>query len=283
MELEATLLGESNAIRVLRTQVRTAAATSLPVLLCGPVGSGKELTAWAIHAASHRRGPFVPFNMSRASELISRDVAWDTPKPSAPHVPPTIPGDSLALDGGTIFLNEIAQLRPSSQTLLLQALKGYFLHQRRGATDPRTSPRLISATSIPPKELIQTDHFHERLLRRLGGMTITVPSLAERRKDIPTLALYFLSLLPASQRPLGYTAAAIRRLQAFDWPENVRALKRVVTAAARLAPGEMVDEMAVEFARKTTDCDTQTAQETASRRLRPAKVPSYSRLTPSQA
>jgi DNA-binding NtrC family response regulator len=74
----------------------------------------------------------------------------------------------------------------------------------------------------------------------------------------------------------------MRRLQAFDWPGNVRDLKRVVTAAARLAPGEMLDDMAVEFARKTTDCGTQIAKPGATRRLLPTKPPSrYSRLIPS--
>jgi DNA-binding NtrC family response regulator len=281
-QLEAILLGESKAIRVLRTQVRTAAATSLPILLCGPSGSGKELTAWAIHAASQRRGAFVPFNMSRASALIARDVPWDTPAVSASPTPRLTPGDFLDLGGGTIFLDEIAQLQSSSQSLLLQALKGHSLSSRRSAADPHTGLRLISATSTSPKELLQTGVIQERLLRRLGGMTITIPSLAERRKDIPTLALYFLSLLPAAQRPLGYTAAAMRRLQAFDWPGNVRDLKRVVTAAARLAPGEMLDDMAVEFARKTTDCGTQIAKPGATRRLLPTKPPSrYSRLIPS--
>ncbi|HXC24759.1 MAG TPA: sigma 54-interacting transcriptional regulator [Gemmatimonadaceae bacterium] len=251
IHLEATLLGESKAIRALRTQVRAAAAASLPVLLHGPAGSGKELTAWAIHAASQRRGPFVPFPMSHTAELILRDMSLDTPETRT-----LLPADAHTFGGGTVFLHEIAQLQASSQTLLLQAFKGHLLDHKRSADDPNPGMRLIAATSSTPQTLLQSGHFQERLLRRLSGITIAVPSLTERRKDIPTLAIYFLSLLPSDQRPLGVTAAAIRRLQTFEWPENIRELKRVIIAAAKLAPGEMLDEMTIEFARKTADCRT---------------------------
>lgn len=306
-QLESILLGDSKAVRTLRANVRAAAKASTPVLLHGPAGSGKELAAWAIHAVSERPGPFVPCNMSRPADLFVRDIAWDMPR-----IHDLLPADIRQFSGGTIFLDEIARLPGAGQTLLAQALKGALLHANECEDGVARGLRVISATNASPKALVQSGHFQERLLRRLGETTIAVPSLAERRKDIPVLALYFLSLLPAAERPLGYTAAALRRLKSFDWPENVRELRRVVAAAAKLAPGEMLDEMTIEFARKTTgslppsapsvtpvladeppavapamDVDElfsrsyQTARQTVVRWLSPAKPPSrYPRLVP---
>ena len=245
--LDTILLGDSKAIRALRAEVHAAAESRLTVLLHGPAGSGKELAAWAIHAMSRRPGPFVPFNMSHPTTVVLQDSVSDPPQIGA-----AFPADVRDVNGGTAFLDEIAHLQASRQTLLLQALKGPLLHDAEHAKGAPARLRLISASTVAPKELLHDGHFQERLLRRLSGITIAVPSLAERRKDIPVLALYFLSLLPAAQRPLGYTAAALNRLKTFDWPENVRELRRLVIAAAKLAPGEMLDEMTIEFARKTT-------------------------------
>jgi DNA-binding NtrC family response regulator len=255
------LLGESKAVTVLRDQIFKASAASTSVLIYGPPGAGKEVTARAIHAASGRRGTFTPINVSQASEFISRDVSWCDAAGANDAFGgyPVIPGDCQGLDGGTVFLKEICQLQPSSQVMLLRALKGRLFHPTIGDgynSDSYASPasfRLISATKISPEHLLKGGQFREKLLRQLGRTTITVPSLVQRYKDIPVLALHFLSLLPEAERPLGCTAAAMRRLQEYHWPGNVRELQRVITAAATLAPVAMLDEMAITFALDTVD------------------------------
>jgi DNA-binding NtrC family response regulator len=255
-EVTSVLLGESKAAKVLRDQVVKAAAAATPVLIYGPPGSGKEVTARAIHAASRRRGPFIPVNVNRASEFVSRNTAWhEAWGVSATFgTYPVMPGDRNDCGGGTAFLKDLCELHPVGQTVLLNALNGGLFQPTDDSHNVAGwSFRLISATNVSPKQLLKDKHFRESLLRQLGSVTITVPSLVQRYKDIPVLAMHFLTLLPEAERPLGCTAAAMRRLQEYHWPGNVRELQRVITAAATLAPGAMLDDMAIAFALNTVD------------------------------
>ena len=245
--VEGPLLGDSAAVRALRDAVAREAARSDPLLLVGPPGSGKEAVAHELHTASRRPGAFI---------FVSCPELRTTASAESPTVPPggeTVVAGKLELAaGGTLFLESVHELPAEFHQAIIQRLDD---HDRRAATDERVSPnvRIIASTTMeigalqgvaarrggaPP-----TESPADALLRRLAARHIRVPSLADRREDLPALVGYFV---PRLARQFGKTIDGVSpesmdRLAAYAWPGNIRELRSVLERAVLVSRSTRLD------------------------------------------
>ncbi len=230
------IIGHSPAIRALKTAIGRVAPTNSRVLITGAPGAGKESVARAIHAQSHRRrAPFVVLHAPRtaadrfAEELFGREE-----------------GDGRVArvglleraHGGTLLVDEIAEMARDAQTWLLRALQNPSFLRVGGRTPVKVDVRVLSSTSIDPEACLRRDRLSASLYYRISVVPVHVPSLADRREDIPALARHCMlqcaRALGRPPRPIDPEAEA--RLQAFDWPGNVRQLRNVIERILILAP-----------------------------------------------
>ncbi len=241
------IAGRSDATARLRDAVRRLGPTSIGTVILGPTGTGKELVARALHAASPRsRGPFVPVHCGALpSELLESELFG--------HVKGSFTGAHRDQQGlvetahrGTLFLDEVGEMPPPMQVKLLRFLQeGTFLPVG-GRAQKRADVRVLSATHRDLDAMVATGTFREDLYYRLKGIVLRTPSLAERTGDVPLLAELFLRRASARAR---FTPEALAWLAARDWPGNVRELRAVVETAAALAgPDGAVDAALLGFA-----------------------------------
>jgi DNA-binding NtrC family response regulator len=231
------LIGESAPMRELRATIAVAARSALSVLIQGPTGSGKELVAAALHAESGRTGSFVAFNVCAISDTMFEDALFGHVRGAFTGASDNSPGFLREADRGTAFLDEISGLQSTSQAKLLRALETGEFRPVGGRQDVRTDARIVAATNEDLGVLVAERKFRADLAHRLGGVTIRVPSLAERAEDVPQLVRYFLE--HAGFAALQVSAGALCILQRRSWPGNVRELKNFVEWAAIVARGEL--------------------------------------------
>ena len=232
-----TIVGESTAVRRLRALIAVAAPTRLAVLIQGPTGAGKELVASALHAASGRRGRFVPFNVCAIGDSMFEDALFGHVRGAYTGAWSETPGFLLEADGGTAFFDEISGLQPMLQAKLLRAIETGEFRPIGAKRDAKSDFRVIAATNERLNVLIGERRFRSDLAHRIGGVIINVPSLAERVEDIPFLVRHFLDRADAAH--VIVTPAALARLAAYHWPGNVRELKQTVEWAAALCEAEL--------------------------------------------
>ncbi len=232
----------------MRATITIAARSSASVLIQGPTGCGKELVAAALHAESGRRGKFVAFNVCAISDTMFEDTLFG-------HVRGAFTGasdHSLGLlreaDGGTAFLDEIGGLQLALQPKLLRALETGEFRPVGGRGDVHSDVRIIAATNEDLGSLIADERFREDLAHRLAGVTIRVPSLAERSEDIPLLVRHFLGRAGLGALPV--SNGALHMLRGRAWSGNIRELKYLVEWAAMIAQGSL-DEAAIDRALAT--------------------------------
>ncbi|AKC86620.1 nitrogen regulation protein NR(I) [Pseudoxanthomonas suwonensis] len=237
------LIGDTPAMRALFRAIGRLAQAPLSVLITGETGTGKELVASALHRESPRSaGPFVALNTAAIpaelleSELFGHEAGAFTGA-SRRHV-----GRFEQADGGTLFLDEIGDMPASLQTRLLRVLAEGEFFRVGGRELIRVDVRVIAATHQDLETLVQQGRFRADLLHRLNVVRLQIPSLRERRSDIPLLAETFLH---RAARKLGagskrFDPAALAALQAMDWPGNVRELQNLCWRLAALAPGETI-------------------------------------------
>jgi two-component system, NtrC family, nitrogen regulation response regulator NtrX len=233
------LVGHSASIHHLRQTIDKVAPTNSRILIVGPSGVGKELTARAIHGRSERaRGPFVVINAAAISpermeiELFGNEQSNGT---EARKV-----GALEEAHGGTLFIDEIAEMPRETQNKILRVLVDQTFQRVGGATKVSVDVRIISSTSRNLEADIAAGKFREDLYHRLSVVPIRVPPLAERREDIFDLVDYFMEQISQStglpKRRIGEDAMAV--LQSHDWPGNVRQLRNNVERLMILAGGE---------------------------------------------
>lgn len=220
---------------------RRAASSSIPVLLEGETGVGKEVFARAIAATSERAGkPFVAVNCGAIPANLVESVLFGHERGAFTGATARHAGKFLEADGGTLFLDEIGELPAEAQVKLLRALQ-------EGEVDPvgakrpvRVDIRVISASNTTLVDLVRTGAFREDLYYRLGVFPIAVPPLRQRREDIPSLARRFLARFAAEEgrRIRAIAPAAMALLTAYDWPGNVRQLENAVFRAVVLAEND---------------------------------------------
>jgi DNA-binding NtrC family response regulator len=236
----APLIGHSPAIQALRERIDRVARTDFTVLIEGESGSGKELVARHVHELSRRRrGPFIAVNCAAIVESLLEAELFGIEDHTATGVRGRR-GKFEQASGGSLFLDEVADLSAAAQAKLLRAIQDLTVERVGGHRTQRLDLRIIVATNKRLRTLSDAGHFREDLYYRLSGVELLVPPLRTRREDVPELARYFLHR-HRELRPLHLSAAAADALSAYDWPGNVRELERLVESALTLATGETLD------------------------------------------
>ena len=220
-----------------------AAQTDLPILILGESGAGKTLLARAIHNSSNRaKSPFVAFNAAALSDTLLDSQLFGHEKGAFTGAQKAVKGKFELADGGTLFIDEIADMSPSAQSKILRAVE-YGEFERLGSdTLKKADVRLISATHLPLHQLIGNDRFRRDLFYRISGITLTVPPLRERPRDLPLLIAAEIAVASRRQGKTikGLDAKASESLISYTWPGNLRELSRAIHTAVALTRTEII-------------------------------------------
>jgi two-component system nitrogen regulation response regulator NtrX len=225
------MIGESGSIKKIHEMISRVAPTDARVLITGENGTGKELVAHAIHENSHRSSaPLIEVNCAAIpSELIESEL-FGHEKGAFTSAIRQKKGNFELADGGTLFLDEIGDMSLSAQAKVLRALQESKITRVGGDKEINVNVRVIAATNKNLKKEIEKGHFREDLYHRLGVILIHVPSLNERKDDIPTLAKHFLQQICSEygMPQKEFAPDALKALQTIDWTGNIRELRNVV-------------------------------------------------------
>jgi DNA-binding NtrC family response regulator len=231
------LIGASPAIERVRALIGRVAPTSLPVLIEGPTGSGKELVASAIHRNSGRSGAFVPFNVCAIADTMFEDMLFGHVRGAFTGAFSEHAGYLAQANQGSAFFDEVSGLSSANQAKLLRAIETREFRPVGAARDRVSDFRVVAATNEKLDVLVARGSFRADLLHRFGKIVIKVPSLGDRREDVPLLAAHFLATAGGDR---SLSRCALRLLEQYDWPGNVRELRSVVESATVLATGNVV-------------------------------------------
>jgi DNA-binding NtrC family response regulator len=230
------LIGKSPALVKVMKMVGRLAATSLPVLITGESGTGKEIVARAIHRRSPRATrPFVAVNCGALPAGLIESELFGHTRGSFTGADRDRPGLFEEAGGGTIFLDEITETTPVFQVKLLRALQEGEV-RRVGSNRPlRVDVRVIAASNRDPKAEVRDRRFRRDLFYRLNGVSLYLPPLRERREDILPLVEHFAGRVrPQGDMRLRFSPEAVRLLEEYAWPGNIRELENAVMHAAAL-------------------------------------------------
>jgi transcriptional regulator with PAS, ATPase and Fis domain len=245
-----SFVGTSGAAVEVKRQARKAAQSSSPVLLLGETGTGKELLAHAIHAASARsRGPFVSVNIAAVPDtLLEAEFFGVAPGAYTGADRKGRDGKFKLADGGTLFLDEIGDMPLALQPKLLRALQEGEIEPLGSNKVVPFDARVIAATSRDLVALVREGKFREDLYYRLNVLPVKVPPLRERRADIPALAEVLVEdiALRNGTAPFELEAAAIALLSSQRWRGNIRELRNVLEQAAMRSDSQHIDERVLE-------------------------------------
>ncbi|MFG1463223.1 sigma-54 dependent transcriptional regulator [Xanthobacter sp. DSM 24535] len=233
-----TLVGRSSAIQQLKATIDRVGPTNSRILIIGPSGSGKELTARMVHTASTRnQGPFIVIN---AAAITPERLEYELFGVEEGEGREARRGALEEAHGGTLFLDEIADMPRETQNRVLRVLVEQTFSRIGGTDKVSVDVRIISSTGRNLEEEIAQGRFREDLYHRLSVVPIRVPPLAERREDIPDLVDFFIDLISQTtglpSRKIADDAMAV--LQSHDWPGNVRQLRNNVERVLILAGGD---------------------------------------------
>jgi DNA-binding NtrC family response regulator len=239
----ADIITKSPAMQAVIRIAEKAATSTIPVLIGGESGVGKELIARAVHGTSDRRTrPFVAVNCGAMPENLVESILFGHEKGSFTGATERHTGKFVEASGGTLFLDEVGELPPAAQVKLLRAIQEGEV-EPVGARKPlKVNVRLISATNRDLIADVKAGRFREDLFYRLHVFPITVPPLRERPADIPALARHFLARFAAEEgkRIRLITPEALRLLAAYRWPGNIRQLENTVFRAVVLAESDEI-------------------------------------------
>ncbi len=237
------LVGSSPAMLEVYKLVARVAQGKSTVLLEGESGTGKELVARAIHAHSARRDrPFLPVNCGALPDSLLESEMFGHEKGAFTGAVGVKQGLFESADGGTLFLDEIGELGQSLQVKLLRVMQDQEIRRVGGTMSTKVDVRLIAATNRDLSTMVKDGKFREDLFYRLNVVRIRLPSLHERREDIPMLAHHFLQKYTsgADHAVRGFSTEALACLERHRWPGNVRELENAVERAVSLSQGPVV-------------------------------------------
>jgi two-component system nitrogen regulation response regulator NtrX len=247
------MIGESEPINRIKLMIEKVAQTEARVLITGPNGTGKELVAHQLHEKSQRANfPLIEVNCAAIpSELIESELFGHV-KGAFTSAVKDRAGKFEAADKGTIFLDEIGDMSLSAQAKVLRALQENIITRVGADKDIKVDVRVIAATNKDLKKEIAEGRFREDLYHRLAVILINVPSLNERRDDIPLLILHFAEKIASEQGNAvkEFSAKAIKLLQEYDWTGNIRELRNVVERLIILGGSEISESDVQLFASK---------------------------------
>ena len=245
------MIGDSKALNSIREMIDKVAPTDARVLITGSNGSGKELVAREIHNKSSRaNAPLVEVNCAAIpSDLIESEL-FGHEKGAFTSAVATRKGKFELAEGGTIFLDEIGDMSLSAQAKVLRALQENKITRVGGDKEIKVDVRILAATNKDLKKEIEKGEFREDLFHRLSVIPINVPSLNDRKEDIPLLAEHFINLVCSDYgMPLKtITKGAITELQKKDWTGNIREFRNVIERLIILCGKEITDKDVKQFA-----------------------------------
>jgi len=238
------MVGKSKAITQIQEMIEKVAPTTARVLISGENGTGKELVAHWLHEKSQRsHAPFIEVNCAAIpSELIESQL-FGHEKGSFTSAHKMRKGDFELAHGGTLFLDEIGDMSLSAQAKVLRALQENRITRVGGEKEIKVDVRIIAATNKNLAEEIKNGDFREDLYHRLSVIPIEVPSLSERKDDIPILCEHFMETISASNGrvPLSFNTKAMNALMELPWTGNIRELRNVIERLAILCDKEITE------------------------------------------
>jgi two-component system nitrogen regulation response regulator NtrX len=243
-EKEYQIVGDSPPMRDLRAQIERAAPTKATVLITGESGTGKELVAREIHRRSARSSlSFVQVNCAAIPEELIESELFGHEKGSFTGAVRKQTGKFVAADGGTIFLDEVADMSLRTQAKVLRVLQEGEVEPVGASGVVNVDVRVIAATNKDLQEEIRGGRFREDLFYRLSVIPVRTPPLRERREDVPVLAEHFAKLFSTEHnyKPKAFTAAARKALADAHWRGNVRELRNLIERLVIMVPSEAID------------------------------------------
>ncbi|MEJ2183683.1 MAG: sigma-54 dependent transcriptional regulator [Nitrospirota bacterium] len=243
LQKKCLLVGESAAMQAVRSQVAMAARSNSRVLITGESGVGKEIVARLLHEQGPRaRAPFVAVNCAAIPQELIESELFGHEKGSFTGAFEQKKGKFETADGGTLLLDEIADMSFQTQAKLLRVLENQQFQRVGGSRSIQVDVRVIAATNKDLEERIRKEEFRADLYFRLNVIPIHVPPLRERKEDIPLLVEHFLGTLAAEygQAPKKVSREAVRKLMEHDWPGNIRELRNLIERLVIMTPAETI-------------------------------------------
>lgn len=257
----SNIIGRSSAMRDLFETIALVAPTDANVLIVGESGTGKELIANAIHQNSPRKDrPFIKVNCAALPETLLESELFGHEKGAFTGALARKRGRFQLAHFGSIFLDEIGEMSPTTQTKILRVLQEREFEPLGSTQTVKVDTRVVAATNKNLEEEIQEGRFREDLYYRLNVVTLEVPPLRERREDVSLLTDFFLKQYAKKNQRLikGFTPRAMDLLMRHGWPGNVRELENVVERAVIMARGDMISQ--AEFPDTFRDLEAQEEQ-----------------------
>ena len=261
------VIGKSDVMKELLEKIVLFAPVNSTVLVLGESGTGKELVAKALHHLSPRRHKaFIPVNCAALPEGVLESELFGHEKGAFTGASALRKGRFEIAHGGTLFLDEIGDMSPSTQVHLLRVLEEREIMRVGGSTPIPVNVRIVAATNRDLREEVEAGRFRRDLYYRIKVLTAEVPSLRERRSDIPPLVNKFIKdFSEQNRRPfVGLTDEALEVLKNFDWPGNVRELRNLIESMLVLSPGRKI---------KATDIPEHIYRKGDPKRLLPIPIP----------
>ncbi|MBN2032574.1 MAG: sigma-54-dependent Fis family transcriptional regulator [Deltaproteobacteria bacterium] len=241
---ESYIIGTSEGMKRLYHFIEKVADTDCTVLITGGSGTGKELIARAIHYDSHRRDkPMVTINCGAIPTELLESELFGHEKGAFTGAHKRRIGRFEMADGGTIFLDEVGEMSPALQVKLLRVLQEQTFERVGGTHTIHVDVRIIAATNKNLSQAINNEKFREDLYYRLNVIPIKVPSLKQRKEDIPLLITFFLNKFQRGKekRDLGFSPQALEALLEYDWPGNVRELENFIKRMIILCDNDVIE------------------------------------------
>jgi DNA-binding NtrC family response regulator len=237
------MIGVSPAIQKVFATIEKVASTDADILILGENGTGKELVARALHRQSPRAGEvFISVDMGAIAETLFESELFGHMRGAFTDAKENRPGRFELADGGTLFLDEIGNLSLAMQAKLLSVLETRKV-TRLGSNKPRNIDiRLICATNMPIYDMVAKNDFRQDLLYRINTVEVNLPPLRERQEDIPLLVDRFLAIFSKKYKKdiTGISASALKKLQRYHWPGNIRELIHTLERAVILSESKML-------------------------------------------
>lgn len=240
-----SIIGTSDIMRDLLVMVKTVSSTEATVLISGESGTGKELIARAIHANSLRKnGPLITVNCAALTETLLESELFGHEKGAFTGAEKKRDGRFMQAQKGTIFLDEVGEIPLHMQAKLLRAIQEREIQRVGGDTPIQVDVRIVAATNRDLLEDVNDGKFREDLYYRLNVVNLRVPSLAERKEDIPLLAKHFLDRFAEKNRKnlKGFTPGAMDLLVRYPWPGNVRELENALERSVIMCVGDYISD-----------------------------------------
>ncbi len=240
------IIGNSDAIDRLRMMIERIAPTPITALLLGDSGTGKEVAAKAIHLASERQDqPFIAINCASIPENLLESELFGFNKGAFTGAHRNTPGKIECAQGGTLFLDEIGDMPLSLQAKLLRFLQEKCIERLGSRKEIPLDVRVICATNQDLQQMVATKTFREDLFYRINEISLVMPPLKDREYDVVILAQFFLQRYALEYKRVvdGFTDDAVRAMQGYNWPGNIRELQNKVKSSVIMATGKQINAM----------------------------------------